>query len=197
MTWSQFLRAHWDVLAAADFFTVEVWGLRGLVTFYVFFLIELGTRRIEVAGITPGPNEIWMMQIGRNLTDPVEGVPAEKELLILDRDSKYSAAFRHLLKGSGVEIVRLPPRSPNLNAYAERFVRSIKDECLNRMILFGERSLRKATREYAAHYHRERNHQGIENRLIEPDDRPASTLSTIECVQRLGSCTPRRTDPQP
>jgi transposase InsO family protein len=174
------------VLAAADFFTVEVWGPRGLVTFYVFFLIELATRRIEIAGITPGPNEAWMMQVGRNLTDPTDSFLAEKELLILDRDSKYSAEFRDLLKGSGVEIVRLPPRSPNLNAHAERFVRSIKDECLSRVILFGERSLRKATREYAAHYHRERNHQGIENRLIEPGDRRGSTISAIECVQRLG-----------
>ncbi len=168
MAWSQFLKSHWDVLAAADFFTVEVWGVRGLV------------------GITPGPSEAWMMQVGRNLTDPLDGFLAEKRLLILDRDSKYSPAFRDLLEDAGVQIVRLPPRSPNLNAYVERFVRSIKDECLSRVILFGERSLRKATREYAAHYHRERNHQGIDNRLIEPDDRPGSTISAIECAQRLG-----------
>jgi transposase InsO family protein len=185
-TWSQFLKAHWDVLAAADFFTVEVWSLRGLVTFYVFFVIELATRRIEIAGITPGPNEAWMIQVGRNLTDPVEGFLADKTLIILDRDAKYSAAFGDLLKGAGVEIVRLPPRSPNLNAHAERFVRSIKDECLNRMIFFGERSLRKATREFAAHYHTERNHQGLDNRLIEPDDRPESTTSVIACAQRIG-----------
>jgi len=126
------------------------------------------------------------MQIGRNLTDPLGGFLAEKRLLILDRDSKYSSAFRDLLEDAGIQIVRLPPRSPNLNAYAERFVRSIKTECLNRMIFFGERSLRKATREFAAHYHRERNHQGIDNRLIEPDDRPRSTISAIECAQRLG-----------
>ncbi len=186
MTWSPFLRVHWDVLAAADFFTVEVWGPRGLVTFYVFFLIELATRRIEIAGITPSPNEAWMLQISRNLTGPIDGFLADKKFVILDRDSKYSAAFRDLLKCSGVEVVRLPPRSPNLNAYAERFVRSIKDECLNRMIFFGEQSLGKATREYAAHYHGERNHQGIENRLIEPDDRRRSAISAIECVQRLG-----------
>ncbi len=127
-----------------------------------------------------------MMQIGRNLTDPIDGFLAEKELLILDRDSKYSSAFQDLLKGSGITVVRLPHRSPNLNAYAERFVRSIKDECLSRVIFFGERSLRKATREYAAHYHRERNHQGIDNRLIEPGDRPGSTIGAIECSQRLG-----------
>ena len=186
ITWSQFLKAHWSVLAAADFFTVEIWGPRGLVTFYVFFVIELATRRIEIAGITPGPNEAWMMQIGRNLTDPIDGFLAEKELLILDRDSKYSSAFRDLLKDSAIAVVRLPPRSPNLNAYAERFVRSIKDECLSRVILFGERSLRKAVREYAAHYHSERNHQGIDNQLIEPDDRPGSTTRAIDCVQRLG-----------
>ncbi len=160
--------------------------MRGLVTFYVFFVIELATRRIEVAGITAGPNEGWMLQVGRNLTDSIDGFLAEKEHLILDRDSKYSAAFRDLLICSGVEIVRLPPQSPNLNAYAKRFVRSIKDECLSRVILFGERSLRKATREYAAHYHGESNHQGIENRLIEPDDREESTLRVVECVQRLG-----------
>ncbi|MCH7780929.1 MAG: transposase [Acidobacteria bacterium] len=185
-TWSQFLRAHWNVLAAADFFTVEVWAPRGLVTLYVFFVIELATRRIEIAGITPGPSELWMLQIGRNLTDPIDGSLAEKQFLILDRDSKFSKAFRILLKDAGVEVVRLPYRSPNLNAYAERFVRSIKDECLNRMILFGERSLRKATREYTAHYHREQNHQGIDNKLIEPGDRAESASNAIRCAQRLG-----------
>ena len=89
MTWSRFLKAHWDVLAAADFFTVEVWGLRGLVTFYVFFVIELATRRIEIAGITPCPGEVWMLQVGRNLTDPIDGFLAGKRFVILDRDSKY------------------------------------------------------------------------------------------------------------
>jgi transposase InsO family protein len=186
MTWSKFLKAHWSVLAAADFFTVEVWGPRGLVTFYVFFVIELATRRVEIAGITPGPNEAWMMQVGRNLTDPVDGFLRHKEFLIIDRDSKYSLAFRTLLNNSGVEVVRLPPRSPNLNAYAERFVRSIKDECLSRMILFGERSVRKATREYAAHYHRERNHQGLDNRLIESVDNKASYSGAVPCSDRLG-----------
>jgi transposase InsO family protein len=185
-TWSQFLKAHWNVIAAADFFTVEVWSPRGLVTIYVFFLIELASRRIEIAGITPGPNEAWMMQTGRNLTDPIDGFLAEKQLLILDRDSKYCSAFQRLLKTSGITVVRLPPRSPNLNAYAERFVRSIKDECLSRMIFFGERSLRKATREFAAHYHRERNHQGIGNRLIESSNRSDSGFDAIECAQRLG-----------
>jgi putative transposase len=132
--------------------------------------------------ITPSPAEPWMIQIGRNLTDPIDGALAEKRFLILDRDSKFSKALRNLLQDAGVKVVRLPYRSPNLKAYAERFVRSIKDECLNRMIFFGERSLRKATREYAAHYHQERNHQGIDNRLIEPDDRAESASSAIQCA---------------
>ena len=186
VTWKQFLSSHWDVLAAADFFTVEVWGLRGLVTFYVFFTIELATRRIEIVGITPSPDEAWMMQIGRNLTDPVDGFLADKKLLIIDRDSKYSAGSRSLLADAGVEPLRLPARAPNLNAHAERFVRSIKDECLNRMIFFGERSLRKATREYTAHYLGERNHQGLDNRLIESDERGESAIGRVACRERLG-----------
>ena len=126
------------------------------------------------------------MQIGRNLTDPIDGFLAEKKYLILDRDLKYSAAFRNLLKDAGIQVVRLPYRSPNLNAHAERFVRSIKDECLKRMIFFGERSLRKTTREFVAHYHKERNHQRLDNRLIEPDGRDESTVGPIQCFQRLG-----------
>jgi len=186
MTWAEFLRTHWNVLAAADFFTVEVWGLRGLVTIYVFFVIEFATRRIEIAGITPGPGEAWMMQVGRNLTDPFDGFLTDKRYLILDRDSKFSQAFRGLLKDSGVEIVRLPARSPNLNAYAERFVRSIKEECLSRMIFFGKHSLRRATREFATHYHEERNHQGIGNRLITPKRPVSDNHGEIRCSQRLG-----------
>jgi transposase InsO family protein len=103
----------------------------------------------------------------------------------MDRDSKYSLAFRTLLSNSGVEIVRLPPRSPNLNAHAERFVRSIKSECLGRMIFFGERSLRRATREYAAHYHKERIHQGLDNRLIDAQDDKVSRYGHVSCSNRL------------
>ena len=145
MSWTTFLRAHWDTVSAADFFTVEVWGLRGLVTFYVLLVIELSTRRVYFAGATPNPNTAWMMQIGRNLTDPFDGLVHDKRFLIIDRDQKYCDAFRAMLRDSGTEPLRLPPRSPNLNAWAERFVRSIKDECLDRMILFGERPLRSGS----------------------------------------------------
>jgi len=186
MTWAEFLRTHWSVFAAADFFTVEVWAPRGLITIYVFFVIELATRRVQIAGTITAPNDAWMMQVGRNLTDPFDGFLADKRFLILDRDQKYSKEFRNLLESSGIEVVRLPRRSPNLNAYAERFVRSIKEECLSRMIFFGERSLRKATHEFAAHYHEERNHQGIGNRLIAPKAPAPGATGPVRCSERLG-----------
>ena len=185
-TWREFLQAHWEVLAAADFFTVEVWTRSGLVRFVVLFVIELSTRRVEIAGITTQPDGVWMTQVARNLTDGVDGFLVGKKYLIHDRDPLFTQEFRETLGATGVGVVRLPARSPNLNAYAERFVRSIKESCLDRMILFGEPSLRRATREFLAHYHRERNHQGIDNQLIFPDKSAAKSSGPIECRQRLG-----------
>ena len=185
-TWREFLQAHWEVLAAADFFTVEVWTRSGLVRFVVLLVIELSTRRVEIAGITTQPDGVWMTQVARNLTDGVDGFLVGKKYLIHDRDPLFTQEFRETLGATGVGVVRLPARSPNLNAYAERFVRSIKESCLDRMILFGEPSLRRATREFLAHYHRERNHQGIDNQLIFPDKSAAKSSGPIECRQRLG-----------
>src|SRR5579872_214444 len=165
-TWKEFLKQHWDLIVATDFFTVEVWTRRGLQRFVVLFFIELSTRKIEIAGIAARANGLWMSQIGRNLTDPVDGLLAGKRFLIHDRDPLFTHEFLTMLRGSGIESVKLPPRSPNLNAYAERFVRSIKESCLDRLIIFGERSLRTAVHEFVEHYHHERNHQGLENRLI-------------------------------
>jgi putative transposase len=167
-TWSTFLKAHWKVLAASDFFTVEVWTPRGLLTHYVLFVISVAERAVHIAGITTRPNEAWMLQSGRNLIDEESGALASKRYLIIDRDTKYTRQFRRLVEEGGTEVIRLPPMSPNLNAYAERFVRSIKNECLRRMIFIGQVSPRRAIGEYMAHYHEERNHQGLENRLIRP-----------------------------
>jgi putative transposase len=166
--WSTFLKAHWKVLAASDFLTVEVWTDRGLVTHYLLFVISLADRVVNIAGITTRPDESWMLQIARNVTDAQSGALYAKRYLIIDRDTKYSEQFRRLIGDSGTKVIRLPPMSPNLNAYAERFVRSIKDECLDRMIFVGQASLRHAVAEYLSHYHAERNHQGLENRLIVP-----------------------------
>src|ERR1700680_1649169 len=155
-----------EVLAASDFLTVEVWTGRGLVTHYLLFMISLPDRVVNSAGITTRPDESWMLQIARNVTDSQAGALHAKRYLIIDRDTKYSEQFRRLIRDAGTNVICLPQRSPNLNAHAERFVRSIKDECLNRMIFIGQASLRRAVAEYTDHYHRERNHQGLENRLI-------------------------------
>ena len=144
--WSTFLKAHWKVLAASDFLTVEVWTGRGLVTHYLLFMISLADRVVKIAGITTRPDESWMLQIARNVTDSQVGALHAKRYLIIDRDTKYSEQFRRLIRDNGTKVIRLPPRSPNLNAYAERFVRSIKDECLDRMIFIGQASLRQPCR---------------------------------------------------
>jgi transposase InsO family protein len=169
MSWSVFLKAHWKVLAASDFFTVEVWSWSGLVTYYVLFVMELATRRVCIAGVTTHPDTPWMMQMARQLTDGIEGILLDKRYVILDRDTKYCEAFRDFLKREGIAVIRLPPRSPNLNAHAERWVRGVRDECLSRLIPIGQGMLRGALREYDAHFHQERNHQGLGNVLIMPD----------------------------
>jgi transposase InsO family protein len=184
--WSTFLRAHWKVLAASDFFTVEVWTGRELVTQYLLFVISLADRAVEIAGITTRPDELWMLQIARNVTDPQVGAIRAKRYLIIDRDTKYSEQFRRLIRDNGTNVIRLPPMSPNLNAYAERFVRSIKDECLDRMIFIGQASLRRVVAEYMEHYHRERNHQGIENRLICAPAVVAANDGAVYRCARLG-----------
>jgi transposase InsO family protein len=186
MSWSAFLRAHWGAIAAMDFFTVEVLTLVGLVRYHVLFVIDLASRRVHVAGIVREPYDEWMRQIARNLTDALDGFLLPHRYLIMDRAPVFTHGLRALLAGSGVKSVRLPARSPNLNAYAERFVRSIRDECLSKVVPLGERHLRELVHEFVAHYHGERNHQGLGNGLIEPsNDNAAATRPILRC-KRLG-----------
>jgi transposase InsO family protein len=186
ITWKEFLSRHWDLIIATDFFTIEVWTCSGLTRFVVLFFMDLKTRRVDVAGIARSANGLWMSQIARNLTDAVDGFFAGKRYLVHDRDPLYTKDFLAILADSGIESVKLPPRSPNLNAYAERFVRTIKEDCLEQMILFGEESLRNSIREFVAHYHLERNHQGLDNRLIIAADTIVPTAGTVRKRQRLG-----------
>ncbi len=174
-SWSAFIKATWGECAAADFFTTEVWTPRGLKTFHTLFVLDIATRRVLIAGTTRTPNEGFMAQVARNLTDVADGFLRGHRKLIVDRDTKFTRGFQALLASGGVETIFTPPRSPNCNAYAERFVRSIKEECLRRMIFFGEASLRRALREYVEHFNAERPHQGLGNRVI---DRPAEPRST-------------------
>jgi putative transposase len=185
-TWKEFLSRHWELIVATDFFTVEVWTRRGLQRYIVLFFMELSTRRVEVAGIASVANGLWMSQIARNISDSVDGILTGKRYLIHDRDPLFTAEFLSILADSGVKSVKLPPRSPNLNAYAERFVRTIKESCLDRMILFGEDALRKSVQEFTLHYHVERNHQGLGNRLIMPDSAHMGTTGQIRRRERLG-----------
>ena len=165
-SWQTFLKAHWGVIAAADFFTTEVWTWRGLVTYYTVFVMDLATRRVQIVGSTPQPNDLFMHQVSRTLTAADAGMLRHHRVLICDRDRKWSQDVRRLLGDSGIRVVLTPVRAPNANAYAVRFVRSIKEECLDRMIPMGERHFRRAVREFVAHYHGERNHQGLQNRLL-------------------------------
>jgi transposase InsO family protein len=145
-TWQEFIRTHLDVLVATDFFTAEVWTTAGLITYYVLFFIHFASRKVHMAGVTPHPDERWMVQVARNVTMEGWGLLAPGQYLIHDRDGKYCPAFQQLIDTAGVKRVPLPPRSPNLNAYAERWVRSVKEECLARLILFGEGALRDSYR---------------------------------------------------
>jgi putative transposase len=186
-SWSAFIKATWGECATADVFTTEVWTARGLTTFHTLFVIDIASRRVHIAGTTRTPGEALIAQVARSLTDAVAGFLGLHTKLIMDRDTKFTKAFQRLLADAGVETIVTPPRSPNCNAYAERFVRSSKEECLNRVIFFGEASLRRALREYAAHYNTTRPHQRLGNRVIE---RPAKPLSSsLRCVvghERLG-----------
>jgi putative transposase len=160
----------------------EVLTLRGLVTYYVLFFIHLESRRVDIAGLTVHPNELWMKQIARN----VSGALRDCRYLLHDRDTKFTRSFRAIIVSGRVEPLALPARSPNLNAYAERWVRSVKQECLSKVILFGERSLRRALSNYVDHFHTERNHQGKRNVLLFPRVTDRQREGPVRCRERLG-----------
>lgn len=185
-TWASFIRTHLAVLAGTDFFSVPVLTLRGVVTYYVLFFIRLDSRTVEIAGITVHPHERWMQQIARNVTMEEWGFLHKCRYLIHDRDTKYTQSFRAIIESGQVQTMSLPAHSPNLNAYAERWVRSVKEECLSKLILFGEGSLRRALQNYLAHYHAERNHQGKGNVLLFPQMTQSPREEPVQCRERLG-----------
>jgi transposase InsO family protein len=180
------LRAHWDAIAATDFFTIEVLTAAGLVRYSVFFVIELRTRKVEILGIVRDPYAEWVRNAARGALDTVDGCLRSIRYLIHDRDPVFTREFQQTLAAGGVKCLRLPARSPNLNAFAERFVGSIRRECLDRIIPLGARHLRHVVTEYTRHYNSERNHQGIGNRLIAPSPCAANGDGPIRCRKRLG-----------
>ena len=186
-SWRTFLAAHWGVIAAADFFTTEVWTARGLVTYYTLFVIELASRRVHLVGSTPHPDDAFVCQVARVLTAADDGILRGHRILICDRDTKWSTTCRQTLADGGIRVVQTPFQAPNCNAHAERFVRSIKEECLDQVIVLGEAHLRRTLTAFVAHYHRERNHQGLDDRLIAPDRlAPPGANGPVRCRARLG-----------
>ena len=187
-TWTDFIHRHRAVLAGTDFFTVEVLTWRGLVTWYVLFFLHLDSRKVTIGGITDHPDEEWMQQMARNATLDPWGHLNGCRYVLHDRDTKFCGSFQETLAAAEVTCLRLPARSPNLNAHAERWVRSVKQECLSQLILFGEGSLRRALQQCVAHYHAERNHQGKNNLLLFPaeEDKWTRVQPPIRCTERLG-----------
>ncbi len=164
-SWRTFLRTQAQGVLACDFLTVDTVRLR---RFYVLFFIELGTRRVHLAGATAKPSGAWTTQQARNLM--IGGCAREQPVrfLIHDRDAKFSAAFDEVFRSEGIQVIRTPFRAPNANAHAERFVRTLREECLDWLLILGRRHLERVLREYVDHYNRERPHRALGLRAPQP-----------------------------
>lgn len=185
-SWATFLKAHADVLCGADFFTVDVWAKRGLVTHYVLFVIQHATRRVGIAGMTTNPNAGFMAQVERNLTDHVDGFLRGQRYLVIDNGSLFTKQFVGTLAGAGCKVVRTTVQAPNMNAIAERWVQSARRECLSKLIVFGAGHLRRVLESYVEHYNRDRPHQGLGNRLVTPPANEPPTDGEVVADERLG-----------
>jgi len=184
-TWHEFLKSHWDVMTACDFFTIELLVGSKLIRCTVFFVIEFSARKVFFAPIKLQPDGNYMKQVARILTDCEDGFLKDKRFLIHDRDPLYrTEGFHDILKGSGIEPIRLPAKSPDLNSIAERYVKSVKSECLNHLILSSVKQLEYTLNQYQQYYHHERIHQSL-GRIIEPKHEINNTAE-IKCIERLG-----------
>jgi len=184
VSWATFVRSHAHLIAAADFFTTGVWTVRGLARHFTLFFVDVATRRVHIAGTTKNPTSEWMEQMARNASDCDSGFLRSKRFLIIDRDSVFSPRFKLILGSAGAEVLVTAYQAPDMNAHAERFVRSIRTECLDQMIFVGRASLERAIAEYIGHYHQERSHQGLGNEI--PSGAPVQRVGTIEASERLG-----------
>jgi hypothetical protein len=182
-TWKEFIRSHWESLAAIDFFTTEIYTIKGLRRYMVLVVIDYSTRKVEIAGIVEQACGDWMKQMAKNLTDPMCGFLRHKKYLVHDRDRLYTKVFMDMLHAAGVETIKSMPLAPNFSPFIERFVRSIKSECLERMLIFGEAHLKYCIEQYVQHYHQERPHQGLGNEIISPQ---RQGTGRVECQERLG-----------
>ena len=189
-TWDEFLKRHAQTLWACDFFSKKVWTMRGMVEVFVLFFIHLGSRRVHVTGMTAHPDKAWMVQQARNVS-MIFGEQSERpRYLLRDLDTKFVKEFDAILESDGLEVKAVGPLAPNLNAHAERWVQSVKAECLDHFIVFGESHLRHLITEYTDHYYNTvRPHQGMDNVPLTgclPAETSAVRAEDIVCEERLG-----------
>jgi transposase InsO family protein len=173
-TWRAFLRAQASHIVATDFFTVDTLGLKRL---YLLFFIELGRRRVWITGVTDHPNGAWVAQQARNVTAAFEDDGVQIEFLLRDRDTKYVSSFDTVFTGAGAQVLRTPYRTPNANAHAERFVRTVRTECLDHLLIVNARHLERVLRTYLRHYNDHRPHQGISQQIPRAGSVPRLTAS--------------------
>ena len=188
-TWTNFLKRHAATLYACDFFSKKVVTLRGVVEVFVLFFIHVSSRRVRIAGMSSKPTQAWTAERAREALGFLACPAGERPILLRDHDTKFEGGFDTILRENGVRVQKVGPQAPNLNAVAERWVQTVEHECLDHFIVFGEAHLRYLLAEMLAHYHLERPHQGLGNRLLSGADPPqALSLASgeIECQERLG-----------
>lgn len=188
-TWDDFIKRHATTLWACDFFSKKVWTMTGLVDVFVLFFIHVGSRRVHVVGMTANPDRAWMVQQARNMAMIFDQETVKPKYLLRDRDSKFVKEFDAILVSEGIEVTPVGVRAPNQNAVAERFVLSVKRECLDHFVVFGEAHLRHILSEYLIYYHQHRPHQGLDNQPLSRTELVPSivgSLGEVVCQERLG-----------
>jgi putative transposase len=181
-TWDKFVKRHFKTLWACDFFTKTVWTMFGPKTFHVLFFIHVHTRKVHIAGFTKHPTQQWVARKTKTISFLFDD--DKKKLFIRDRDNKYPKEFDELLRQYHVKVRKIPYRSPNLNPYAEGWVGTIKRECLDHFVVFGERHFKYLVKEYVKYYNTVRPHSGLNNMPIAY--RTRKTTGKIKCNSRLG-----------
>jgi len=183
LSWRQFLRAQASAIVAADYFTVETWNLRRL---HVLFFIELGRRRIVSFGVTANPDQAWVSQQVRNLSWRLQDMGLAARFLVCDHDKKFPFAIEHVLAAEGVRVIRTPLQAPVVNCYAERWVETVRRECLDWLIILGRGHLERVLVEYVDHYNRARPHRGLELHTPNGGAGTPAAVGGIRCRGRLG-----------
>jgi putative transposase len=185
-TWDEFLKMHAETLWQCDFFSKNVWTPKGLVPYFMLVFLHVGSRRVFASSPTAQPDSAWVTQQARNFVMHLDETEPKPAIVICDHDSKFTATFDTVLESEGMKVQRVGPMAPNLNAFVERWIQSIKHECLDRFIVFGQRHLAHLVREYVRYYHEHRPHQALGNEPLTPTDSPAPSEGQILCDERLG-----------